>query len=315
MKFALTSIAAGVVLACVCHGASAQATVTVTQQGNGNTSAAEQVGYSGIDITATITQIGDNNHVGGPGSSGGGIIQVGGESPMPSNAATVYQNGTGNNAGIVQVPIIPSPVEASIRQTGNGNSGFIRQDGVSGTLLTIEQNGDGNRSALEQITGGDSTIRTLQSGNGNSVTVGQYETGGRFYSSVVQDGDSNTASVSIHGSAFGGPVIEQHGYGNSATTSQADGEQSLISIRQYGSGNLADAAQTGDLQTADIGQNGIGNRASVTQSGLPDNVLGNSAVIAQAGNSNTAIVRQAGEGYVANVSQVGNGNWTNIYQH
>jgi hypothetical protein len=121
--------------------------------------------------------------------------------------------------------------------------------------------------------------------------------------------------VTAYRASLGGPDIQQDGYGNSARTSQANSFESVISIQQLGSGNLADATQTGDFHSTSIDQNGSNNRAKVIQAGPTGVLVGNSALVAQVGNSNSATVRQVGEVYVANIGQVGSGNWTSIYQH
>ena len=137
MKFALSTIAVGVVLACVCHAAAAQdvsTTVTVTQQGNGNTSQAEQIAFSpsnplgNVGAQAIIVQVGDNNHVGGPGATTSGIVQ---RSPNLGSVAYVQQNGSGNNAGITQERTISAagPLEARITQFGNANTATIASQG------------------------------------------------------------------------------------------------------------------------------------------------------------------------------------------
>jgi hypothetical protein len=73
MQPRFSEIALALSIGLACQAASAQnvgGTVTVTQQGNGNTSYAEQyaVPTANTGTQLTITQIGDNNHAGGPGS-------------------------------------------------------------------------------------------------------------------------------------------------------------------------------------------------------------------------------------------------------
>jgi hypothetical protein len=319
MKFKRSAIAIGAALAFTCHFASAQTatpTVTVTQQGNGNTSYAEQVSSLTAlqEATATITQIGDNNHVGGPGATTGGIFQ---RAPNVGTSALVVQNGAGNNAGITQDGTIgqAGPVEARITQIGNANTATITQEIVTASTATVDQTGTGNVAVLEQ-SAADARLATTQNGTGNRVTVVQL--GGPFGGpDVTQNGDGNTASVNVTNAGGGsGPLIVQTGTANSVTAVQTDVFDSPARITQLGSGNRADTAQTGQFQTIDLTQNGSNNLASVTQVGdIFGGLPGNSTLINQVGNSNTAIVRQVGEGYVANVSQIGSGNYTNIYQH
>lgn len=313
MKTALSSIVIGVALACACHVVAAGPSVTITQQGNGNTTSAEQSDLPN-EMSVTITQIGDNNHVGGPGAIGPGVIQHG---PVESFGTTlsIYQNGTGNNAGIVQGTVYEFAVGASIEQTGSGNSAAVRQEYVSGPLIEVKQNGTGNRVDVKQVKSQDSTIWTTQNGIGNSVVFSQHNGGPFFGSPVVQNGEGNTASVTAELASVGSPVIQQNGYRNDARASQTDTDESVMLFLQQGSANLADGTQTGFGHSISIDQNGNGNAARVTQSGSGGIFTGNSAVIAQVGDANSATVRQQGAVYAANLSQTGSGNWTGVYQH
>ncbi|RYE75408.1 MAG: hypothetical protein EOO80_15215, partial [Oxalobacteraceae bacterium] len=149
-RFSLSVIAAalGLALTLASQAASAQdtsSTVTVRQQGNGNTSYAEQTTgvYDFNNVTATITQIGNNNHVGGPGSTTGGLLQLNGGGNLE---AQIRQTGTGNNAGIAQIDIVAStfPVTAEITQTGSDNTATLRQTLTSDLSAILIQNGNGN---------------------------------------------------------------------------------------------------------------------------------------------------------------------------
>jgi hypothetical protein len=317
-RFSALVLALGMGLAC--HAASAQnitSNVTVTQQGNGNTSYAEQYAVTTANTGAqlTITQIGDNNHVGGPGATGVGVIQS--NTPVGPLVAVVQQQGSGNNASLIQDNNGNAALAASARitQTGTGNDAMFRQITTSYGEAVVEQSGSGNVARIDQLSGGDTNLRSAQNGTGNRVTITQSGTtyGGP---NVEQNGDGNTASVNTVGAIGGGPYIVQTGSLNSATVVQnVFGFDSATSIRQQGIGNQADTTLTGEGQVTAITQTGNGNLASVTQTGVPDYLVGNFALIGQLGNNNTAIVRQAGEAYRADVSQVGSNNYTNIYQH
>jgi hypothetical protein len=144
MKIALSvsAVALGISLACADQFAAAAPTVTISQSGTGNTVAAEQTGLDpDTDVSATITQNGTNNHVGGPGGTTGGILQYG---PSSSAVAKVTQTGTGNNVGIVQGEVGILPPNIDITQTGNANSAIISQITSSGTDIIVKQNGTGN---------------------------------------------------------------------------------------------------------------------------------------------------------------------------
>jgi hypothetical protein len=319
MTSGFSRIAIGAALACACHLASAQnveSTVTVTQQGNGNTSYAEQYAVTTPNNGAqlTITQIGDNNHVGGPGATTGGVIQR--NTAYGPLVAQVQQNGKGNNAGLIQENNGNAAVAADgrITQLGNGNDAALRQADSSYVEAVVEQSGTGNLARIEQLSSGDAGLRSVQNGSGNQVTISQ--TGGSYGGpNLTQNGDGNTASVTNYGAGAGAKIIVQTGTQNHVTAYQTLGWDQGLQVHQTGTGNQADANLTGDAQITLIDQIGNDNLASVNQSGPTGTYPGNTATIAQLGNSNTAIVRQVGQNYVANVSQVGSGNYTNIYQH
>jgi hypothetical protein len=148
MKFTLSAIAAGATLACACQLAHAQSTVTVTQQGNANTVSAEQVVPNPNDpsvpraANATVIQIGNGNHAGGPGGRRAGIYQR----DNVGTFALIQQNGTANNAGVMQDGTcgFAARVEASITQAGNANDATIRQHIVTSSPAIVEQTGSGN---------------------------------------------------------------------------------------------------------------------------------------------------------------------------
>ena len=317
--FSLPAIAAGIGLALACCAASAQddvRTVTVTQQGKGNTSYAEQsdTAMRGVRATATIAQIGDNNHVGGPGSTDGGLLQLGNRGPIQ---ALIQQTGIGNDAGITQTANGGALANtARITQLGTDNSARLRQYDSSDSSVAIDQSGTGNIADVAH-NGGTAQLATRQDGIGNRVTI-DYTNGPYGGPNVTQNGEGNTAMVIGYGvSLGGGPGIEQTGSFNSVVTVQNLLSDSSNQIRQEGTGNGADATQTGDFQRLSLDQTGNGNLASISQTGMGMGTVsdGNTAIIAQFGNSNTAIVRQAGLGYRADVSQVGANNYTSLYQH
>jgi hypothetical protein len=314
MKLALSAIALGASLACACHGAFAQ-TVTVTQQGVGNTSYAEQFVQTPADqnyppgaTTATITQVGNNNHVGGPGATSGGIFQR--LYQWGGSDAVVSQTGTGNNAGITQdgTPGANSPpVDARITQQGHRNDATITQTSLLSTDTTVDQNGNGNLARLEQIGSGDASLHVTQNGTGNRTTVSHNDSshGGP---QVTQTGAGNTVSLVAENLLGPGARITQTGSVNNASVRLTDTDV-LLTLSQQGVGNFANAIETGS-GFANISQDGTNNFASLTQD------RGFKADIAQIGNSNRATVGQYGPAYYeANVNQTGSGNWTSVYQH
>jgi hypothetical protein len=319
MKSARSTIFTGAILACACQAVSAQdftGNVTVTQQGNGNTSYAEQAGGPSFPVRATITiaQAGNDNHVGGPGAAAGGVLQLDNGGLI---SALIQQTGAGNNAGITQTGNGGAlPNSARITQLGTGNSALLRQYSSSDSSVAIDQSGAGNVADVAH-NGGTASLRTSQNGVGNRLTI-DYNNGPFGGPNVTQDGEGNTTTVIGYGVTIGGaPLIEQSGSFNSVITVQNLLSESSSQIRQDGNGNGADATQTGDFQRLSLDQAGDGNLASVSQTGMGTGGIndGNSVIIAQLGNSNTAIVRQAGFGYRADVNQVGANNYTGIYQH
>jgi hypothetical protein len=314
-----TATALSLGLAFACHGASAQdlpRTVTVTQQGNGNTSYADQSELQfAPDARITITQIGDHNHVGGPAGTTDGVIQL---NNRPARLyAVVEQTGAGNNAGILQTENGGAIGEVSTRitQVGEANTAYVMQRASFDIQATVDQAGNGNVASIEQI-GGTFSAHATQTGNDNRVTISVQDNGPFGGPVVTQTGDGNSATIVGNGAGLdSNPEIVQTGAQNTVTSVQTDIINGNARFEQYGVGNVAETEQSGDYHELDIDQNGNGNLARVSQTSPAGLVTGNRATIAQLGNSNTAIVRQVGADYVANVSQAGSGNYTSIYQH
>jgi hypothetical protein len=315
MKILLSALALSVGLAVAGPFAAAQVTsptVTITQQGTGNTAAAEQYDFDpGAIPFIHINQTGTGNHVGGPGGTTAGVIQHG---SITGAEATVTQSGTGNNAGIVQADIGPHIPTVSITQTGNANSAMVRQETSNGTDVIVNQNGTGNAADITQ-SAGDTEIRVTQTGTNNSATIVDQGTGLFSGPSVVQNGEGNTVSATALNNGLSDHTITQTGLRNHAVTNQYDVSMSTLSIVQAGADNQAGITQTGVNQSATINQNGSGNLASLTQNGVNEILVGNTALITQVGNNNNAILRQVGDGFASTINQIGSGNYANVYQH
>ena len=321
MKLALSTIALGISLACASHVASSQ-TITLTQQGSGNTAAAEQAALGSVPVidpsatTASITQIGTNNHVGGPGATSGGIFQ----NVFDYGAvAVVSQTGAGNNAGITQNGRSgpePGPVQALITQHGNGNDATITQTNALTNYINVEQSGSANLARLEQLDSGDASLHVTQNGTGNTTAITHLNSdhGGP---DVTQTGDRNTVSLFVDSVSGTGATITQNGSMNNANARLigAGPADLSLTLSQQGVGNSAGSSQTGEVQSANINQIGNNNLVSLIQGAPAGGITGNSAAIAQIGNNNSATVGQYGQGYVASVNQAGSGNWANVYQH
>lgn len=312
MKFRLSALTLSMILSCTGPFAIAQsATITVSQSGTGNTGAAEQSGVE-PSTSATITQTGTNNHVGGPGGTTAGIVQSNG-----NGIVQVSQTGSNNNVGIVQDSLEAIPSIADIVQAGNANSAVTHQSFDSGIDIHVRQNGSGNATNISQG-GEDSVIRVTQNGTNNDATVvGDGTT--RLGQAIEQNGDGNTVTATAINADSNNAdyTITQTGAHNNAIANQTRSSFSLLSIQQLGAGNQSDITQTGDLQSGTINQNGSGNLASINQAGFAsaEPRLGNTALITQAGNNNNATIRQAGDAFTATVSQIGAGNYANVYQH
>ncbi|KQZ47511.1 hypothetical protein [Massilia sp. Root1485] len=313
MKLALSTIALGVGLACASLAASGQ-TITVTQQGSGNTAAAEQVNTTPEAViysstTASITQIGNDNHVGGPGGTSAGIFQI--LSPNGGARALVTQTGTGNNAGITQdgrPGPNPPPVTAVITQQGNGNDAAITQTHAVSNDVSIDQNGSANLARLLQVDTGDASFHITQNGTGNTTTA-EHLRSSHGGPQVNQTGEGNTVAIYADNLLGPGARITQDGSVNSANVLLIDTDI-ILTLSQQGVGNVVNASESG-AGFADISQSGNGNIANLTQA---NGFL--KASIVQIGNINGATVNQSGPfEYVANVNQSGSGNWSNVYQH
>ncbi|WP_440965082.1 hypothetical protein ACL58G_02910 [Massilia sp. GER05] len=313
MKLALSTIALGVGLACTSLAASGQ-TITVTQQGSGNTAAAEQVNTTPDAViysstTASITQIGNDNHVGGPGGTSAGIFQI--LSPNGGARALVTQTGAGNNAGITQdgrPGPNPPPVTAVITQQGNGNDAAITQTHAVSNNVSVDQNGSANLARLLQVNTGDASFHITQNGTGNTTTA-EHLRSSHGGPQVNQTGENNTVAIYADNLLGPGARITQDGSMNSANVLLIDTDV-LLTLSQQGVGNVVNASESG-TGYADISQNGNGNLANLTQANGFQK-----ASIAQIGNSNSASVTQTLQAYYAgNVSQTGAGNWANVYQH
>jgi len=309
MKFALSTIALGIGLACASQFSSAAATVTISQQGTGNTAAADQSVGPNSDGFVTITQTGNDNHVGGPGGTTGGIFQRVQSNGGVSNAT---QTGTGNNVGIVQDVVGTQGSTINVTQAGNANSAIVNQVNSAGTDVIVRQAGTGNATNIRQ-SAGDSVIQVTQNGIDNRATVFEEDTGLFFGPIIEQNGAGNTVSATAISVGFSDHDIVQTGLRNHAITNQTTPFPKDLSIRQVGADNRAGIAQAGASQTAAIDQNGNDNVASIIQGGITS--FQNTALITQMGSINNATIRQIGNGFSSAVNQIGVGNYANVYQH
>ena len=240
-----------------------------------------------------------------------------------SQEAVVVQNslfGTGHTADVTQsgdanladVSQGQANAEAYIRQSGTENVAKSQQSGYN--VLNIEQ--VGNRNVLE---GRTADSRAFQK-NGTGIFADDAN-----FLNVSQDGDDNVASVWQEHHASG--VISQMGdghYGMIYQTGAPGGAINAASISQTGSGHVAEISQVGDGNDASIDQSlsihaglattsqtGDANSASQTQNGNQFQV-GSYAMIDQVGVGNTATQIQNVWGHpglrIVDVEQRGEGN-------
>lgn len=318
MKTALTAIALGAILASASHATFAGPTSTTTQTGIGNSAYTEQ---SLVDpaalASATIIQIGNNNHAGDPVAQNPGILQrnIG----QAKATAMIEQLGNENTGTIVQDGTHHF-AEATITQTGAGNSAAIAQNIVTFTTGSLHQEGTGNVATLQQEFT-DLGFQGIQNGSGNVMSVRQHDAS-HSGASVTQTGSQNAAYVDHDGTLGGAHIvqtgslntvystmthdvfngIDQTGTGNTATTRQVDGDNSST-IAQTGNDNLAALSQTG----------GTGNYSLITQIGNS-----NQATMSQTQfglQPNTAYINQVGNGFVASITQSGSDNHAGTNQH
>jgi hypothetical protein len=330
MKTSLSAIALAALLAC--NFAYAQ-TITITQQGTGNEAYAEQQGpLPGPDFnpTATIIQIGNNNHAGDPGSRTPGILQ---RERFESANARILQNGNENTASIVQ-DAVALAVNALIEQVGNGNTAAIRQHIQTSSNGSLRQTGNNNVATLDQEGVSDSGFQAVQTGSDNQLSVHQVGTvfGGVGPPNISQTGSDNSVTLNLEHLLGVGTQIEQVGSMNTVNSTVRDGDDIVNSIQQNGTGNTAVTNQVGGLAFGNsftlhrsvITQNGNNNLASLLQVGENDSLIkqvgnDNRATVAQTyigpGDPNTAYIKQIGNGFTANLTQTGAGNNAGIYQH
>lgn len=324
MKAKLSAIGLGAFIACTCNAAFAGPTVTITQQGTGNTAYADQTtGINTTNSSATIIQVGANNHSGDPVALTAGIVQRNIDSSVAR--ARIVQNGEENNASIVQdgarYEVLPD-----IQQTGDNNTGAITQNIVTYSDASLRQTGTNNVATLEQSHVADLSLLATQTGSDNRIWYRQY---GSSYGnpSVTQTGSQNSATVdqeNLIGTR--GVQIEQVGDLNTVTSTQKDSDQPFDTVLQVGSGNTVATSQangsgssvivqTGNFNLATVAQCMGANDALITQTGDNNGASASQRNPDRFSNRNTAYLTQIGSGFVASIAQAGSRNHAGLYQH
>lgn len=200
MNASLSATGLGALLTCACSLAFAQATTTISQQGSANTAYTEQTFGSpppeipGV-LTATIEQIGNNNHVGDALTRTPRIFQ---RSAIRTVAtATVRQHGNQNAASISQ-DVTFEEVPVQIWQIGNKNTAAISQLQVQHSEAELKQTGNDNVASVDQQGVIDSGFRISQDGSGNRLSMRQQRSSlGR--PSITQTGTANSVTFEQDG--------------------------------------------------------------------------------------------------------------------
>jgi hypothetical protein len=324
MKAAFSKIGLGALIASAFNVASAAPTATTTQTGAGNTAFVEQALLDPLaPASATIIQVGNNNHAGDPVTQTPGILQRNVDI-RASSITAIQQVGNENTASIVQ-DFGHFAVSAEIQQMGDYNNAFVVQNVVTWLGALLRQEGSHNIAALEQTASGDLTFTGRQNGSDNVMLIRQHDASFAT-ATVTQTGSQNFVYADRDGAgARGGFTIEQTGSLNSVTSAMTG--EVYNAIHQSGTGNTAttvqagamlnfsDIVQTGDANLATLSQTSPSNRSLMTQTGNGNQAAVTQTSIGPGGGNNTAYITQIGNGFVASLSQAGGGNNGGIYQH
>ncbi len=195
----------------------------------GDTSAVSGTVSGSFNAVADITQSGDDNFA--LSIQAGGFTQL---SVIRQDGA--FGPGSGNSAQVVQGAFSGVLNDASIDQSGSGDTAEIAQNSDSGDADIFQRgSGTGNFSLIDQgfFGGGNgNTALSNQIGSGNRSGIEQnaLTAGGSNNASARQEGNDNTS------------FIFQEGTSNTATVNQlTDGNSSTVN--QNGTGNTATVNQ------------------------------------------------------------------------
>lgn len=258
-----------------------------------------------------------------------------GSMAMAQNLSTVGQNGTGNNANVLQTSTVIGDI-SSVQQAGNSNDADVIQDnnGFGGAAhhATVASTGDLNTASITQINfAGDAAI--IQKGNSNKATI--TENGNftqpnpdapvPFDAYAYQEGNTNTITMDVYGDIASAYAFQK---GNLNTIAQSIGQgigdkvaNSWVSASQTGNGNfisqvIEGLGWSGDVdatwQRARAIQVGDGNWASQRQYNDINPATDNYAQVEQYGNGNQSIQNQAGKSNQSWVFQSGLDNSTTV---
>ena len=246
----------------------------VTQDGN----------TSGVSVTQTssiLDGISDGQKVYAPSSNTSTVNQSAGV----SNFALIYQNASlaGGSAG---------SNTSTVTQSGSNGAVSVYQTGINNNESIIGQTGSGSSVTVTQgtipATWGASPLNysnVEQGGNGSATTVIQNSIASRDYSTVVQNSNSSTISVTQTGycclyNSQTSYVTQYSGTNNTATVYQTADPWKQQNPYTGSPSNYSDLTQAGDY-----------NDGNVWQGQTPYGVA-NTSNLTQVGNHNTAYVKQ-----------------------
>lgn len=318
MKTFFPAAALAASLTLVPPGMAQHISATLVQTGVNNSASIEQDAVR--EGLAVITQIGNDNIAGGEGKAGG-VVQR-----DARGRVFVTQRGNGNVAGIEQERIWPHG-EAVIDQLGSDNVVLAREQNAFYSGTDARQKGTRNVARLNQV-GGDIGMRTRQTGADNTIVIDLVDSsyGGPL---AEQHGVGNRATITQYRDSYSNIYLAQTGMLNNASISQSESSfTSGLSVVQNGTGNQADAANSGSRNMSFITQTGDGNTASLrkvartSESRIRQTGNLNTATISQNAaypggprSDNIARITQTGDGFTAGIAQAGSGNIGTVYQH
>lgn len=194
---------------------SIKSVVGISQTGNGNEGAVWQ--YGGESNSASVTQANDDNVAR---ISQGFIYEDAAYNfshPVyntKNNSASISQSGDGNTAKLFQ---LGDGNSFSLSQTGGGNTLGLA---VGGLLEArdgyFEQDGDANIFVGSQADGATLKNTSRQTGDGNYIYMSQEDLD---VAEIVQDGDLNTVLLTQGGGGQNATIM-QTGNSNTATVTQ-----------------------------------------------------------------------------------------------
>lgn len=251
----------------------AQNDATVDQDGNDNNASIEQEYQAANGVTANneaiVAQTGDQNDVALLNQNGAGNeynVNQEGDNNLVNQWPEQGKNGPSTN-GLIDIDQIGNSNEVhDADQTGENNRAIVSQNGVgnfvdiegqrsagtAGNLIDILQEGDGDHAV-----GTGTGTGAYQDGVGNSMDIDQSGWGQAAGTESVQ-------SDGVPGQE-GGQGLVQLGQDNELIIDQNGSANTVRSVLQDGTSNMADIQQNGSNNSAAVSQIGAGNSATVTQ--------------------------------------------------